>query len=150
MTNWVENLGSQLRKSGKCEAWFVGADPDVRQIAHDVNGPLCEASVAECAYEDPLVAEVFRTGAPLNGDMPVCGIVKPSTEGSSAHDVEALRNEIWRSSKMVAKELRMNAFEEFHVQVEGDARPGWMAAPTKTSGSLLDTRAVPRIGVHQG
>ena len=98
-----------------------------------------------------MVAEVFRTGGPLYGDMPVCGIGKPSTEGSTTRDVDDLRNDIWRSNKLLAKELRKNEFEdEFHALVLGDARRGWMAEPKKASGSLLDTRAVPGIGVQQG
>ena len=151
VTNWVENLGCQLRKSGRCEAWFDGADQCVRRIACDVNGPLCEALVAECAYEDTVVADVFRTGGPLYGDMQVCGIGKPCAEGASARDVEDLRKDIWGSNKLLAKELRKNAFEEeFHKMVVGDAQRGWMSEPTRASVSLLDARAVPGVGVQQG
>ena len=35
-----------------------GAEAGVRHIAGDVSGPLCEAVVAECGYEGPVVAEV--------------------------------------------------------------------------------------------
>ena len=92
-----------MRKSGQCEAWFVGADHDVRQIAHDVNGPLCEALVAKCAYEDSVVAEVFRTGAPLYGDMPLCGIGMPTEEGSSIGDVEELRRDVLGKQQVAGK-----------------------------------------------
>ena len=74
MTDRIVSLGDKLRGSGRCEQWFDGADPAVRHIARDVNGPLCEAVVAECGYEDQAVAEVFRKGGPLYGDMTECGI----------------------------------------------------------------------------
>ena len=72
VTNRIVMLGEQFRNSGQCAKWFDGADPTVMHVSRDVNGPLCEFVVAECGYEDQQVAEVFRKGAPLYGDMPIC------------------------------------------------------------------------------
>lgn len=150
-TDRIVNMGRVMRESGRCDQWFDGAEPGVRHIARDVNGPLCEAVVAECGYEDQAVAEVFRKGGPLYGDMTECGIGTAVDEDSSARDVEDLRKDVWGSNKLLAKELRKDAFEEeFHQLVLKDAAQGWMSEPAKASEAFLQARAVPGVGVQQG
>ena len=56
----------------------------MQHIASEGNRPLGAAMVARCAYEDKLVVDEFRIGAPLYGDMVECGIGKPVAEASSA------------------------------------------------------------------
>ena len=143
-------MGNELREFGRSEKWSHGAEHDVRHIAREVSGPLCVAVAAQCAYEEPLVAEAFRTGGPLCCDMAECGIGKPVVEESSACDVEDLRKDIW-SNKIIASELQKNCFEaEFHQLVMGDAQRGWMWGTAKAFEAFLHARAVPGSGCSKG
>ena len=151
VTNRIVKLGKQFRDSGQCAQWFEGVDPAVKHISRDVNGPLCEFVVAECGYGDKQVAEVFRKGGPLYGDMPFCGIGPEVAEVSVANDIEDLRNDAGRSNALLADELRSDAFEqEFHALVSKDAAEGWMSKPVPFSEASFQARAVPGLGVQQG
>ena len=169
VTNRIVRLGEQLRESGQCTQWFEGADPTVKHISRDVNGPLCEFVVAECGYGDKQVAEVFRKGGPLYGNMPVCGLgpevakqAKDSVRKSGRfaarekvrireHRIEDLWNDAERSNMLLADELKSDAFEqEFHTLVSKDAAEGWMSKPIPFSKDAFQARAVPGLGVQQG
>ena len=83
--------------------------------------------------------------------MTECGIGTAVDEDSSARNVEDLRKDVWGSNKLLAKELRKDAFEEeFHQLVLKDAAQGWMSEPAKASEAFLQARAVPGVGVQQG
>ena len=151
VTNRIVKLGKQFRDAGQCAQWFEGVEPAVRHISRGVNGPLCELVVAECGYGDKQVAEVFRKGGPLYGDMPLCGIGPEVEEVSVAKDIDDLRNDAGRSNALLADELRSDAFEhEFHALVSKDAAEGWMSKPVPFSGASFQARAVPGLGVQQG
>ena len=70
----LERANSSMRKSGLCDAWFNGADSDVRRVATRANGPLAEILVARMQYSDPGVVEPFRQGAKVLGQLPCTGI----------------------------------------------------------------------------
>ena len=70
----IECTAAKLRTEGLCDAWFNGADSDVRRVATRVNGPLAEILVARMQYSDPGVVEPFRQGAKVLGQLPCTGI----------------------------------------------------------------------------
>ena len=92
-TRAVEDMGDMFTRTGSCDKWPSGADAGVAHIAKDVNGPLFEELIARCEHEDWYVSELFRTGAPLYGNMQRCGMGSVICHSDSLRDVEELRED---------------------------------------------------------
>jgi len=89
----IEATAQLLRSSGRCAAWFAGADPMVAkarrmlralcrmsmlavyvavvQVSEGVNGPLMLLLAEACGYHDAAAIELFRRGGPL---VRLCGL----------------------------------------------------------------------------
>ena len=97
------------------------------------------------------MSELFRTGAPLYGNMPRCGMGSVLCHSDSIRDVEELRQDGWRSNKVLTSEMRDDEHEEeLHRLVLKDAAQGWMSYPVIASEDEHDVvRAVPGHGIAQ-
>jgi len=61
----IEAAAKELESSGERGRWLASADPLVREISKDVNGPLLEMLADAIDFHDRDCIELFRTGCPL-------------------------------------------------------------------------------------
>ena len=61
----IEAAAKELESSGERGRWLASADPLVREISKDVNGPLLELLADAIDFHDRACIKLFRTGCPL-------------------------------------------------------------------------------------
>ena len=151
-TKAIESMGAMFRRNGSCDKWLSGADAGVAHIAKDVNGPLFEELIAACEHADWNVSELFRTGAPLYGNMQRCGMGSVIEHSESVRDAEGLWQDTRRSNEILTSEMRDDEHEdELHRLVLKDEAQGWMSYPVEASEEEhVFVRAVPGHGIAQG
>ena len=62
-TQWIESKGRRMLQDGRNNAWFAGADQQVRAVAENVNGALLEFLLKEAKHADETCADLFRKGS---------------------------------------------------------------------------------------
>eukprot|EP00973_Karenia_brevis_P054619 7591686-Karenia_brevis.AAC.1 len=63
-----------MRRSGLCERWLDGADPQVSKLVKGINGPLFEALLKATDDKDAACVELLRKGAMILGKIDCGGI----------------------------------------------------------------------------
>ena len=61
----IEAAAKELESSGERGRWLASADPLVREVSKDVNGPLLEMLADAIDFHDRDCIEFFRKGCPL-------------------------------------------------------------------------------------
>ena len=129
MMSAIEEDAKRLADSGAKAAWLARADPQVREVAKDFNGPLFELLLKACSHVDQGCAELFRVGAPLYGVLPVAGMGTP--QASRAHQsVEQLRETCLEGNKAILSKLTEDVHsDELYKQTVEEADVGRMSRP---------------------
>ena len=64
--------GGHAFASGAVTAWMKDADPCIKQMCREMHGPLIERLLHGVGHSNTKVADMFREGAPLVGQLPTC------------------------------------------------------------------------------
>lgn len=166
----IEAAAEELKSNGEREGWLASADPLVREVSKDVNGPLLEMLAEAINFHDCECIELFRKGCPLAsllschfcfalahvtnaqvGVLPCSGNGTPVT-AAAASSCDELRAQRLTNNLKVLERLR----EDEHAQslfatCVADAAKGRMTPPSVATAQVLsDFTVSPRFGVHQG
>jgi len=157
----IERTAAELRQSGAAEAWFEGADANVRTVAAEVNGPLLELLAQGCGHNDLESVQLFRLGAPLVGVLPCTGngskLDEPDVDDVNDDLAEMLDNrEHVNRAILSARRVDENAAELLSI-AKKEEELGRMSAMSFFSRKELeeefdtsDVTISPRFSVVQG
>ena len=152
ITTEVEKAGRIMWETGRCTAWLQDSDEHVERVSQTVNGVMMHDFAVALSHSDADIANVFRHGAPLFGELPLSGIGAACEASSAIGDVGLLKSQCRSSNQHLIDTIRDDPHEEaIHELACADAARGWMSHPTPALQCDLEcTRAVPRFGVVQG
>ena len=69
----IEDRANMLRSDGSCHDWLADADPSIRTISTNINGPALLELAREINYHDPGCVQLFHKGGPLVGSLTLSG-----------------------------------------------------------------------------
>ena len=168
----VEEQARAMRDSGEVDAWFRGADPDVKRVAHGVNGPLLSLLADAIGHSDPDVVEFFREacarapraaprrrrapfahrqGAPLVGLLPRTGL-GTAKEHAAHTPLSVLTTEApARNAKFLGRGRADPHADALHSEALKESELGRVTKPEPAAVAELEGAVlVPRFGVEQG
>eukprot|EP00969_Alexandrium_andersonii_P308571 13639314-Alexandrium_andersonii.AAC.1 len=149
----IERRGAAFRASGEADRRFSGADPVVRRVAGDFNGPLCEWLLTQGSFPcpDPGALELLRRGAPMVGELPLTGLGTPK-ECPAQLGEDALRASFATRNAALLGVLHDDPhLDELLGAVAADASQGRMTELQPLEDVALDRILLARrFGVAQG
>ena len=146
----IEAEAAKLSSSGAIEQWMQGAEPGVRAVASEVNGPLLETLANRTGFGDASCVEFFRAGAPVAGPLPVSGSGEP-TPRASALPVSSILESAGDCNRSLLQSLRedKNSSSLLRLTLQ-EVKLGRVSAPCLAENTVLDNIVVsPRFGVEK-
>ena len=151
MLRAIELDAVRFINEGITASWLATADEQIKVISQEVNGPLFEMLLCAVDHKDTQCPELFRSGAPLLGRLPVSGN-GTMIQKQEHRPIECLRRCAGKNNVALINRIKEDQFaDEILAQTQLDIRLGRMTEISPCEQIDLNSICIsPRFAVEQG